>query len=46
MEKANLPAQIAFVSCPVVGFHTEVITRLAHHLSRKVFQVCPIQHIF
>lgn len=44
-KKANLPAKIAFVSCPVVGFHTEVITRFAHHPSRKVFQVCSIEHI-
>lgn len=44
-EKANLPAKIVFVSSPVVGFHTEVITRFAHHPSRKVFQVCSIKHI-
>lgn len=41
----NVPAKIAFVSSPVVGFHTEVITRFAHHPSRKVFQVCSIEHI-
>lgn len=44
-EKANLPAKIAFVSGPIVGFHTEVITRFAHHPSRQVFQVCSIEHI-
>lgn len=44
-EKANIPGKIAFVSSPVAGFNTEVITRLAHHASRKVFQVCPIQHV-
>lgn len=44
-EKANLPAKISFVSSPVAGFHTEVITRFAHHPSRKVFQVCSIEHI-
>lgn len=44
-EKANLPAKIAFVSSPVVVFYTEVITRFAHQPSRKVFQVCSIEHI-
>lgn len=42
--KADLPAEIAFLSSPV-GFHTEVVTRFAHHPGRKVFQVCCIEHI-
>jgi len=44
-EKAKIPVKIGFVSSPAISFHTEVITRFAHHPSRKVFQVCSVEHI-